>query len=89
MNHSTTRKYKNMTTYLTCKKCGFNFAMNTSEYLANGPECPRCGIAEMKRNEHCAECGMPLTRDEDIERGACPSCYELAVCPEALRGDES
>lgn len=39
-----------MTTYLICEKCGFKFAMNTSEYLAEGPECPRCGISEKKKS---------------------------------------
>lgn len=32
-----------MTTYLTCKKCGYGFALSTTDYMANGANCPRCG----------------------------------------------
>ena len=35
-----------MTTYLTCNKCGFKFAVSTTEYLAGKSVCPGCGINE-------------------------------------------
>jgi len=33
-----------MTTYLTCTKCGYKFAVSTTAYLAGELVCPGCGI---------------------------------------------
>ena len=33
-----------MTAYLTCKKCGFKFAISDGLYLSGEFECPKCGV---------------------------------------------
>ena len=35
-----------MTTYLECPKCKFGFSLPTTEYMAKGAVCPRCGATD-------------------------------------------